>query len=68
MSRLFILLLTISMGTMAGMGVIIALVLGHFSVSGILIGAGAGALLSLPVTWFAARRIKAAEEVGPDNR
>ncbi|MDO5658108.1 MAG: hypothetical protein Q4G36_07275 [Paracoccus sp. (in: a-proteobacteria)] len=68
MSRLFILLLTISMGTLAGIGVIIALVAGYVSATGILVGAGGGAVLSLPVTWFAARRIEAAEDVGPDGR
>lgn len=61
MQRLFMLLLSIAMGTMAGIGVIIVLVLGHVGVWPIVIGAGAGALLALPVSWLVARRITDSE-------
>lgn len=57
MQRLFMLLLSIAMGTMAGIGVIAALVLGYVSLLPILIGAGIGAALSVPVTWLVARQI-----------
>lgn len=57
MQRLFMLLLTIAMGTMAGMGVIVVLVMGFVSLWPILIGAGIGAVLAIPVTWLIARRI-----------
>lgn len=58
MSRLFLLLLTIVMGTMAGIGVIIVLVLGHFGTVPIIGAAAAGAVLSIPLTWIIARKIK----------
>lgn len=61
MSRLFWLLLTLSMGTLAGIGVVIVLVMGYFSTMPILVGAGVGALLALPLTWVAAKQIIAAE-------
>ena len=57
MSRLFMLLLSISMSTMAGIGVVIVLVLGQDRLWPILAAAAAGAALSLPITWFVARRI-----------
>lgn len=61
MPRLFMLLLSIAMGSMAGIGVIIVLVLGYVSLWPILIGAGLGAALSLPVTWLVARKITQGE-------
>lgn len=59
MQRLFMLLLSISMGTLAGVGVIVVLVLGYVSLWPILIGAGTGALLAVPITWLIARAITA---------
>lgn len=61
MQRLFMLLLSISVGTMAGIGVIIALVMGHYSWQAILIAAAIGAVLALPLTWVAAKQIQAAD-------
>ncbi|MBU3029917.1 hypothetical protein [Paracoccus marinaquae] len=61
MQRLFMLLLTIAMGTMAGIGVIVVLVLGHVGLWPILIGAGTGAILAVPVSWMIARRMIAGE-------
>ncbi|WP_299359119.1 hypothetical protein [uncultured Paracoccus sp.] len=59
MPRLFILLLSISVGTLAGMGVIVALVMGYYDWRAILLGAAIGAVLAIPVTWLVARRIQA---------
>lgn len=61
MQRLFMLLLSIAMGTMAGIGVIIVLVMGYVSLWPILIGAGLGAVLAIPVAWLIARQITAQE-------
>lgn len=63
MSRLFMLLLSISVGTLAGIGVIVALVMGRYDYTGIIAGAVIGAVLALPVTWVVSRRIEAAEDV-----
>lgn len=57
MSRLFMLLLSLSMGTLAGIGVIIVLVLGYVSAGAILGAAVVGAVLAVPVTWLIARRM-----------
>lgn len=57
MPRLFMLLLSLAMGTMAGIGVVIVLVLGYVSLWPILIAAAIGAILSIPVTWIITRRI-----------
>ncbi len=57
MPRLFMLLLTIAMGTMAGIGVIVVLVLGYVSLWPILIGAGVGAALAIPTAWLIARKL-----------
>ena len=58
MPRLFMLLLSISVATLAGIGVIIALVMGHYNWRAILIAAAIGAVAAVPVTWFAAKRIQ----------
>lgn len=58
MSRLFLLLLSISMGTTAGIGVIVVLVMGMVGIKPILAAAAIGAALSIPVTWLVARRIE----------
>lgn len=62
MSRLFMLLLSLTMGTLAGIGVIVVLVMGYFTVTAILVGAGLGAVLSLPITWYVARQIERNDE------
>ena len=58
MPRLFMLLLSISVGTLAGIGVIVALVMGHYDWRAILIAAGIGAVVAVPATWMIARRIQ----------
>lgn len=58
MSRLFLLILTIASGSLAGAGVIVALAMGYYDLRAILIGAGGGALLSLPVSWLVARQLE----------
>lgn len=58
MPRLFILLLSISVASLAGVGVIIALVMGHYDWRAILIAAAIGAVVAVPVTWYAAKRIQ----------
>ncbi|WCR09290.1 hypothetical protein JHW45_09095 [Paracoccus stylophorae] len=62
MQRLFLLLLSISVGTMAGIGVIVVLVLGYVSLIPILVAAGIGAALGIPAAWVIARRITAHED------
>ncbi len=62
MQRLFMILLTLFMTTLAGIGVIAVLSMGYVSLTPILIGAGAGALLALPVTWVETRRLAGDEE------
>lgn len=58
MSRLFMLLLTISVGSLAGVGVIIALTLGYYSWPPMLAAAAIGAVGALPISWLVARRIQ----------
>ncbi|MGZ3216344.1 hypothetical protein [Paracoccus sp. T5] len=65
MPRLFLLLLTIIMSSLAGAGVILVLVLGHYGMLPILLAAAAGAVLAVPVTWIVTRRILAAERQRP---
>ncbi len=43
--------------TLAGIGVIAALVSGYDTLNGVLIAAAAGFILSLPVTWIVARQL-----------
>ncbi|MDO5605647.1 MAG: hypothetical protein Q4G25_10865 [Paracoccus sp. (in: a-proteobacteria)] len=57
MQRLFLLLLSISMATLAGIGVVIVLAMGLYGTWPIVLAAAAGALLALPVSWLVARRI-----------
>ncbi|MDO5612848.1 MAG: CTP synthetase [Paracoccus sp. (in: a-proteobacteria)] len=61
MPRLFLLILSIAMGTLAGVGVIVVLVAGFSGAWPIIIGAAVGAVLSVPVSWLVARQIVAAE-------
>ncbi|SEK36351.1 hypothetical protein [Roseovarius nanhaiticus] len=50
--------LNIIIGTsMAGIGVIIALVAGYDGTAGVVTGAAAGFVLSLPVTWLVLRQL-----------
>lgn len=66
MSRLFMLLLSIAIATMAGIGVIIALVTGHDSYTGVIVGALAGTVAAFPVTWAIAKRIQDNDPLGDD--
>ncbi|MDO5632603.1 MAG: hypothetical protein Q4G22_12295 [Paracoccus sp. (in: a-proteobacteria)] len=61
MPRLFLLILSIAMGTLAGIGVIVVLVAGLTGGWPIIAGAAAGAVLSVPVSWFVAKQIVASE-------
>ena len=61
MSRLFMLLLSISVGTLAGIGVIVALVMGYYDWKAILVSAAIGAVIAVPVTWVVAKRIEASD-------
>lgn len=58
MSRLFFLLLSVSVATLAGIGVIIALVMGHYTSNAVLIAALVGAVAAFPISWAVARRIE----------
>lgn len=55
--RLFMLLYAPIATAVAGTGVIAVLVLGHVSLTPILLAAAAGAVLAVPVTWRVAREI-----------
>lgn len=57
--RLFFLMFTILLTTLAGTGVIAALTAGFDTLTPILIAAGAGALIALPVSWIVAKKIAA---------
>lgn len=61
MSRLFMLILSIAIGTLAGIGVIIALVMGYDTYMGIIVSAAAGAILAFPASWIVARQIEASD-------
>lgn len=61
MPRLFMLLLSISVGTLAGIGVIVALTLGYYRWQPMLLAAAIGAVAAFPITWFVARRIQATD-------
>ena len=58
MDRLFLLMLTLTVATLAGIGVIVALVMGYYSFAGIIVSAGIGAVLGGPAAWFVARAIR----------
>lgn len=55
MSRLFLLILTISMGSCAGAGVIAALTMGYYTWQAILLSGGIGAAVGIGVAWYVAR-------------
>jgi hypothetical protein len=43
--------------TLMGVGVVVALTMGHYSLTHILIGAGVGFVLAIPASWLVARQI-----------
>ncbi len=57
MLRLSILLYSIIGSSLAGVGVIIALVMGMVTAQGIITGAVFGALAAMPTSWLVAREI-----------
>lgn len=57
MARLFMLLLSIVMTSLAGIGVVVVLAMGFYDWKSILMAAAAGTVLALPVTWAVARQI-----------
>ena len=61
MPRLFMLLLSISVGTLGGIGVIIALTLGYYSWQPMLAAAAIGAVGAVPISWLVAKRIQATD-------
>ncbi|WP_062562181.1 hypothetical protein [Paracoccus aminovorans] len=60
MARLFMLLLSIVMTTLAGIGIVAVLAMGLYDWKSILAAAVAGAVLALPVTWLVTRRLQQA--------
>lgn len=60
MFRLFSLIFSIAGATCAGIGVVVALTLGMDTLQPILVAAGLGALVSLPVSWIVAAKLLAA--------
>ena len=61
MSRLFMFLLVISSFTLAGVGVITMLSLGHYDWRAIVSAGAIGILGGVPVAWLIARRIQATD-------
>jgi uncharacterized protein with PQ loop repeat len=58
MSRLMMILFSMISTTLMGIGIIIALVTGNDTLRPILIAAGIGFVLALPVAWYVARQIE----------
>ena len=56
-ARLFMLIFIVCASTLAGVLVIAVLTLGMVDARSILIGAGLGAVLALPVSWVVARKL-----------
>lgn len=57
MLRLTMLIYTIAAGTLAGTGVVIALVMGQVSTVPIVAAAAIGFVLAVPVSWLIARQL-----------
>ncbi|MCX7567301.1 hypothetical protein OS189_13190 [Sulfitobacter sp. F26169L] len=64
MLRLAAILYSIIATSLAGTGVIAVLVMGYVSVPAILVAAGVGAVLGLPVSYLIARKITGATSGG----
>lgn len=57
MLRLSMLLFTIIATTLAGIAIVVALVLGHDTLTPILVAALTGFVLSVPASWMVARMV-----------
>ncbi len=57
MTRLMMTLFSMIATTLMGVGVIAALASGHDRLGPILIGAAAGFVLAIPVSWFVAKKL-----------
>ena len=57
MTRLFLLILTISVGSCAGVAVIAVLVMGYYTWQAILLWGAVGAAVGVAVAWFVAKRL-----------
>ncbi|MFC3169399.1 hypothetical protein [Paracoccus fontiphilus] len=60
MTRLFMLLLSIIMTSLAGIGIVGVLTMGLYDWRSILLAAALGAVIALPVAWLVARRLQEA--------
>ncbi|MGV8950723.1 MAG: CTP synthetase [Cypionkella sp.] len=58
MSRLMMVLFSMVATTLMGIGVVIALVTGYDTLTPILIAAGVGFVLALPVAWLLAAKLE----------
>ncbi len=58
MTRLFMLLLSIIMTTLAGIGIVGVLTMGLYDWRSMLAAAAIGAVAALPVAWAVARRLQ----------
>lgn len=58
MSRLMMTLFSMVATTLMGIGIVIALVTGYSTLQPILIGAGVGFTLALPVSWLIAKQLE----------
>lgn len=58
MDRLLLLMMTVIVPSVAGMGVVAGLVLGMDDLRGVLLWAAGGAIVGLPVAWFVTRMIR----------
>ena len=56
-TRLMMVLFSMISTTLMGVGVVVALTMGHYSLTHILIGAGIGFVLAIPASWVIARQI-----------
>ncbi|EEW24503.1 hypothetical protein [Rhodobacter ferrooxidans] len=57
MSRLAFILFSLISTTLAGIGIVVALVTGNDTLQPILIAAAIGFVLSVPVTWIVAKQL-----------
>ncbi|MFI0396850.1 hypothetical protein [Paracoccus jiaweipingae] len=67
MSRLFFLLLTLSMSTLAGIGVVVALAMGYYTTKGVVVSALIGAIISIPITWLVEKKMTENDMMDPDE-